>query len=284
MEYELELDGRVTRALELEGEGPPLLLLHGFADSADTWRRVLDRLARVHRRALAIDLPGFGAGPKLDRDEPILAQLDSLAAAAVLRLAAEDGEAVVISGNSLGGCVALRLGERKELPVCGVVPVAPAGFDHPVWFRLIEAHPVIRLLLTNRVPLPEPIVRALVGEVYRQLAFAHPRAMEPEVIRVFTSHHRTPGHIRGYLDVGRRLMSELRDPFRLADVRVPVLLVWGDRDRMVTHRGSRHVLEALPATTYELLPGCGHCPQIEEADRLVELLLEFLPEPKARAA
>ena len=53
---------------------------------------------------------------------------------------------------------------------------------------------------------------------------------------------------------------------------------------MVPHRGSRRVIEALPETTYELLPGVGHCPQIEAAERFAELLVEFMTAPAARAA
>src|SRR5881392_1373577 len=57
-EYEERFGGFTTRVLELEGSGPPLVLLHGWADSADTWRPLLDRLGRIGRRAIAVDLPG----------------------------------------------------------------------------------------------------------------------------------------------------------------------------------------------------------------------------------
>ena len=50
-----------TRAIELEGEGLPLLLLHGFADSADSWRLVLDEMRQRGRAAVALDCPGFGS-------------------------------------------------------------------------------------------------------------------------------------------------------------------------------------------------------------------------------
>jgi pimeloyl-ACP methyl ester carboxylesterase len=52
-------------------------------------------------------------------------------------------------------------------------------------------------------------------------------------------------------------------------------VVWGERDRMVASSGAAHILEAFPETTVELLPRCGHCPQIEEPDRLAELLASF---------
>src|SRR5581483_12341607 len=132
IEHRLELAGFSTRALELEGSGPPLLLLHGFADSADTWRRTLDRLGRADRRALALDLPGFGAATPL-APGPVLPQLDAFAAAAARHLHAEAGAPPVAVGNSLGGTVALRLGEREDVELAGVVPVAPAGLEHPAW-------------------------------------------------------------------------------------------------------------------------------------------------------
>jgi pimeloyl-ACP methyl ester carboxylesterase len=284
-EHRLELAGYGTRALELEGEGDPLLLLHGYADSADTWRRTLDRLGRADRRAIAIDLPGFGSADRLRRDAGVVEQLEAFAADAVRHLHAEHGRPVHVAGNSLGGLTALRLAMRDDLPLAGVVPVAPAGFDHPRWFSVIDTQPVIRFLLAAPVPLPEPLLRSMVGGVFRQLAFARPRAMSGDVVDAFTAHHRTQRDVRRYLATGRTLRPEIDGgrAVELDRIGVPVTLVWGDRDRMVPHTGSRHLVEALPGMRYELLEGIGHCPQIEAPDRFVEILLEATT-PLAAAA
>ena len=283
IEHRLELAGYATRALELEGRGRPVVLLHGFADSADTWRLVLDKLARADRRALAVDLPGFGQAADLD-DGPVLPQLDAFTRAAVAHATEGRRTKVVLAGNSLGGCLALRAGEDPKLPIAGLVPVAPAGLDMPRWFGVIERDPLTRFVLRAPVPLPQRVVRTAVGEVYRQLAFARPRQATREVVRAFTGHHPDRAAVTRLLDTGRRLLPELVMPFALERVRCPVLLVWGDRDRMVTHQGARHVVEALPETTYELLPGVGHCPQLEAPERVSELLLGFLSSPARRAA
>jgi pimeloyl-ACP methyl ester carboxylesterase len=171
--------------------------------------------------------------------------------------------------------VALRRGGRRDLELAGIVPVAPAGLDHPGWFRIIESAPLVRALLASPLPVPEPLVRSAVGIAYRQLAFARPAAAAREVVAAFTSHHRDRRTVARYLDTGRRLLSELELPFRLEAVSCPVLLVWGERDRMVPSRGSRRIIEALPETTYELIERCGHCPQVEEPERFARLLMEF---------
>ena len=288
IEYRLDLAGFSTRALELEGEGTPIVLFHGYGDSADTWRLVLDRLARADRRAIALDLPGFGTADRLRPAEPVLPQYDAFAAAAVEHVVqdAGDGARAVVGGNSLGGCIALRAGERcGDLPIAGIVPVAPAGLDMPRWFAAIERDPIVRTLLAAPVPMPERLVRGMVGAVYRQLAFSSPGAAARGVVSSFTSHHRDRAAVRRLLDTGRRVLPELSEfPFALEDIGCPVLLVWGDRDRMVTHRGARHIVDAVPGTAYELFEGCGHCPQLEEPDRLAELLLAFAAAPAAHVA
>jgi pimeloyl-ACP methyl ester carboxylesterase len=285
VEYELTLGDVTTRALELEGDGPPLVLLHGFADSADTWRRTLDLLARQGRRALAVDLPGYGEADRLAADEPVLEQYRVFARAVVQHASGEaGGDNVILCGNSLGGAIALRAGEEDDLPLTAIVPVAPAGLDMPRWFRIIERDPFVRALLATPVPLPEIVVRGVVGQAYRALAFAAPRRAAAEVVGSFTAQLRSRDAVSAVLANGRRLLPELHDCFALEEVRVPVLLVWGDRDRMVTHEGARHILDALPDTTYALLDGVGHCPQVEAPERFIAALEEFTATLTADAA
>ncbi len=277
-EHRLTLAGYETRALELEGDGPPLLMLHGYMDSADTWRFVLDRLARHNRAALAVDLPGFGTADLL-HDGPVLPQLDAFTAAAVDHWAGDCGEDVVVVGNSLGGVCSLRAAEREDAPIASVVPIAPAGLQMPSWFNVIEGDPVVRSLL--RLPLPPAVMQRMVGEAYRRLAFSRGDGIPPNAITAFSGHHRDRETVARGLTTGRRMLPELRYPFHFGKVRVPVLLVWGDRDRMVAHTGSERLLDALPGTRFELLEEIGHCPQVEAPDAVTELLLDFTgaPEP-----
>jgi pimeloyl-ACP methyl ester carboxylesterase len=281
-EHGLTLGGFSTRVLELEGDGQPLVFFHGFSDSADTWRATMARLGRLDRRAVAVDLPGFAKASQL-KPGKLLPQLDRFADA-VLRYAAPDGGAIAV-GNSLGGCVALRLAERaEELELAGVVPVAPAGLDMARWFVILERDPIVRTLLSSPVPLPEWALRRAVAEVYRRIVFHRPRSVEATAIDAFTSHFAEQRTVARYLETGRSLLPELKDPFRLERIACPVLVVWGENDAMVYSKGAQRVLDAVPGARLELLDRCGHCPQVECPERFTDLLLDFPPPAMAEAA
>ncbi len=255
VEHELRLEGYKTRAIELEGDGPPLLLLHGFGDSADTWRLLYDRLRVQGRAAVALDLPGFGQAQRLVEDEPILPQLDDFAAAAVEYVAEEHGgrkRRVVIGGNSLGGTVALRAAERHEEKIAGVVPIAPAGLDMPTWFTAIQGAPLVRAMLNSPVPVPEGTLRRAMGSTYRVLAFSSPRKADDAVVGAFTQHYASQRDVARLLGTGRTLLPELKAPFNFRHIDCPVLLVWGGRDRMVASSGAERVVAGIPGTTVEL--------------------------------
>jgi pimeloyl-ACP methyl ester carboxylesterase len=280
-EHGLTFSGFSTRVLELEGDGPPLVFFHGFSDSADTWRETMANLGRLDRRAVAVDLPGFGKASEL-KPGKVLPQLDRFAEA-VVRYAAPDGGAVAV-GNSLGGCVALRLAEREDLDLAGSVPVAPAGLDMARWLRIIERDPVVRFLLASPVPLPEFAIRRAVAEVYRRIVFHRPGSIDAKAIDAFTSHFAEQRTVARYLATGRALLPELKDPFRLDRIECPVLVIWGEKDAMVYAKGAQRVLDAVPGAQLELIDRCGHCPQLECPEAFSELLVGFPPSPLAKAA
>jgi pimeloyl-ACP methyl ester carboxylesterase len=270
-EHRVELAGHATRALEVAGDGPGIVLLHGWNHSADTWRPLLLELAARERRAIAVDLPGFGEATPL-ASGAVLPQLDIFASELVHGWAG--GEPVVVAGASLGGCLALRLAENPgELKLAGVVPVAPDGLEMPSWFDPIEEDPIVRRLLSIPVPVPIELLRRGKAGAHRKLAFSD---AQRAVVDAFSRDGETRADIAALLESGRKLAPELAHaPFDLVGIRCPVLLVWGAYDRMLPHTDARMALDALPTTQVELIEGCGHQPQLEATGRLAELLLPF---------
>lgn len=169
----------------------------------------------------------------------------------------------------------MRLAERGDRRLAGVVALAPAGLDMSRWIDLVEAAPLLQPLLAVPTPVSGQVVRAVVGRTYQQLALANPRLVDAKVVSHFTAHFRGRRTVSEYLAIARRLRAELRDPFRLASIRCPLLLVFGDRDRLVPPTGSERVLAEVQTARLELIPGCGHCPQIEAVEVLMELLAAF---------
>src|SRR4051812_5043006 len=203
VEHRIEIAGFSTRALEVEGGGPGIVLLHGWSDSAETWRPMLAALAARHRRAIAVDLPGFGAASRL-HDGAVLPQLDAFAAELVGAWAGK--EPVVVAGTSLGGCLALRLAEHPgEVRLAGVVPVAPDGLELPSWFDPIEEDPIVRRLLSIPVPVPGVLVRRARAGAYRSLAFTHPSETQRAIVDAFSQNGETRADVAALLESGRKL-------------------------------------------------------------------------------
>src|SRR3954452_7283124 len=179
-ERRVQLAGTATRALEVAGEGPGIVLLHGWSNSADTWRPLLAELGNRGRRAIAVDLPGFGEASKLEPG-PMLPQLDAFAIEVVTDWA--ENEPVVVAGGWLGGCLALRLAENPgQLKLPGVVPVAPDGLELPSWFDPIEEDPIVRRLLSMPIAVPGELVRRGQQHAHRKLAFSHPTTAQRAVV------------------------------------------------------------------------------------------------------
>lgn len=266
----VRLAGVRSRALALDGDGPPLVLLHGFADSADTWREVMAHLRLAGRAAIALDLPGFGRATPLNPSQAVLTQVSDFAAAAAERFATEDG--AILVGNSLGGAAALLAAARSD--VAGVVALAPAGFDLGAWINRLHGLPFLNALERMPTVVPSRMIRSLVGQLYRQIAICEQGAVSDAIVQRFTSHHRNQAAAIGYLRIARRLVPELATPLAVEGIRAPTLIVWGRQDRMLPVRNTELTVQKIPHARVELLDPCGHCPQVERPRLIAELLVQ----------
>ena len=189
-------------------------------------------------------MPGFGTADVLAHDEPILPQLERFGAAAVEWMAPEGG--AVVSGNSLGGCVSLLLAERDDLGLAGYRARRPRRAGHGAVVRRDRARAAAaRGAGMRRCRCPRSFSSGIVGEVYKRLAFHGPGNLEPLITSTFASHFADKATTARLMATGRRLIGELRDPFRLEAIDCPVLMVWGRQDVMVFQTGADRVLGAV---------------------------------------
>ena len=270
----LELDGVATRMIRTRGHGAPAVLLHGWLDNAETWLAVLERLGAIDRAAIAYDQPGFGVAPPLGPGN-VLDQLADFAEEAVLQAASRTGRKVVIVGNSLGGWVALRLAERRDLPIAGIVPIGPAGIRMAPLFFTADRIPAVAQLISFPAPVPPALTRRVVGRLYRALAFGDPGAVEQVVIDRFTRYNVERPVIRQRIDYAKRIRGDLDNPFDADAIDVPVTVIWGDRDRLCVPTGARIIGDMLPHAKVIVLEGVGHTPQVEAPDVVVEAIEEL---------
>lgn len=259
-----------TRVLSVPGSGTPVVLLHGYADSADTWRAVLTRLETQGRRAFAVDLPGFGRADRR-HSGPLLPQFDAFADAVL----AESGPAILV-GNSLGAATAVRAAARNPEAVHGLVALDdPLNARH--WLARIARSrdvPVRFWTGVGRIPVPSNAVRwAARQSVARVLYGSRAAPADPFVIAHWTM----------TVDSQASLAALGRDAFRYAhealgthrDIRVgcPTVVVHGARDRIIPVNASRILHQQIPGSELVVLPRSGHCPQLDDPDTVVRLIV-----------
>ncbi len=258
-----------------------VVLLHGFADNLTTWNRLIPALAAGHR-VIAIDLPGFGASTRR-WSEPLLDGYVDVVAE-VLDAQGRTGPVSFI-GNSMGAAVAAlfaaRFPERTERVVLTDMPGLGAV---PKLWRLAMSRPAELGLRTALRVMPERGAVSGLGWFHSHIAAGDSRRLDPEVRRDFMDPFGERGRMPGLLPIGRVLLRELgcaRLGELIDDSAIPTLIVFGSRDLLTPARAAKRLrrTDAGHSNTAVVLPGCGHCPQIDQPDALLSEVLPFLRQP-----
>src|SRR4051812_22670243 len=162
--------GRRLTARIWEGEGDPIVLLHGLLDSSEGWA---DLATRTERPCLALDLPGFG-GSSL----PFRPHIDYYADDVALALRQLGVTRCAMVGHSLGGGVAAAVAERVD-SVASLVLLAPTGFGR-IGLAEVLTKPVVIDLATLAMPLA--LVNPLTVTAAYAAFVAHRRLPERELL------------------------------------------------------------------------------------------------------
>jgi pimeloyl-ACP methyl ester carboxylesterase len=267
--------------------GPPFVLVHGLGGSHLNWLRIAPELAQ-RRRTVAIDLAGFGLTRPAGRSSSVPANTGLLDRFLDLL----DAGPAILVGNSMGGMIALRQAASRPASVAGLVLLDPSlpvpGLhrhrpDPLVALRFaLFATPVLggQLLARSRQRMTD---RQLVDRVLG-LCLVDPSVLPEQVldaaIRLAGIRRRFPEADSAFLDAARSLIRVLANPIRyrqlIARVQAPVLLIHGERDRLVPVAAARTVAAARPDWQSVLLPEIGHTPQLECPELMLDQLTGWL--------
>ena len=283
-----DLDGPV-HWLDYGGppDGPLLVCVHGLGGSALNWAAVAPVLASTCR-VVAIDLAGFGRTRGGARSTSVHANQRLLH-----RFLTEvAGTPAILVGNSMGGLISILQAAQRHDTVAGLVLVDPA-LPLALWSRpdprvvstfaafLVPA--VGRRVLARRrdASSAEDAARSLL-----RLCCADPNRVPTDIVDL---HIELASQRREYSDVDSEMIAAAQSLlFVLADRRryaamqrsidVPVLMLHGDQDRLVSLASARAAAAANPEWQFEIAYGIGHVPQLEAPEWTLGKITAWLAE------
>lgn len=240
--------------LVIRGQGPPVLLLHGWGASVDLFESTIAGLAPRYT-LIAPDFPGFGRTPA----PPSGWSVGDYTAWTISLLDELDIGSCAVVGHSFGGRVAIKLAAEWPERVTGLVLADAAGIKPKRTIAesiAVRKFKTLRRLSTSRVVPPS--LRTQLGE---RVA----RAGSPD-------YRAAAGTVR---DSFVRIVNEDLTPV-LARIMAPTLLIWGEQDRDTPVADARVMERLIPDAGLVIFPGSGHYAYLEQPARFCHIVNTFL--------
>ncbi|MEA2521698.1 MAG: haloalkane dehalogenase [Actinomycetota bacterium] len=249
------------------GEGPAVVLLHGFPLSSFQWRAFIPQLAPKFR-VIAPDLLGAG-----DSDKPQdVAALGVRAQAAAIRSALDtmDVQRYAVLGAGPGGGVAQRLAV-DDPRVDALVLLNCVAFD--LWPSGITRD-------ASSVPesqWSEALATAMIRTAF-DLGMRHRTRLHEDTLAEYVRPYADPAGAAAFFRLVRAIDGTgLEDMVQaLPELRCPTLILWGEEETFYPAETPERLNEAIMSSTLGLLPGCGHFVSEDAADTLVPMIFEYL--------
>ena len=253
-------------AYQRVGEGPPLVLLHGYVgDGPTTWRHQIEALSDEFT-VVAWDAPGAGRSSDPPESFGMAGYADCLAGF-VDRLGLEKPH---VAGLSFGGALALEFSCRHStIPTTLILASAYAGWAGSLPADVAEQRLRQALLLADLSP--DEFVGALLPTMFSP-------ATPPESVAEFGA-TMLAFHPAGFRAMARASAEDLRDA--LPHIKVPTLLVYGDKDVRAPLTVAEDLHAAIPGSTLVVLPDSGHLGNIEAPEQFNSAVRTFLSDKRS---
>ncbi len=260
------------------GDGPPVVLLHGFPEFWFSWRKQIPFLAANHFRVIAPDLPGYN-----DSSKP--ADVLDYSMVAMARVMAEFITKVAprctLVGHDWGAFVAwytamLHPEVLSKLVIMNAPHPAPLGREMK---RTLTQKLRLSYQLFFQPPgVPEIAMRQFNFLALRQL-LARSGRFTPEDIARYVEAWRKDGALTGMANYYRAVRRSKSSRAVLRPIELPTLMIWGEGDPVFGRATTERFDEWVPNLRIERIPTAGHFVQTDEPDRVNELLLAFVSSP-----
>ena len=254
----------LTIAYHDEGEGAPVLFLHGSGPGAGGWSNFGDNaqaLASGGFRALVPDLPGYGAS---DKPSDQAYTLDFFAAAATDFLDALDISSCALVGNSLGGALAIKLALDDPKRFEKLILMAPGSLEETKTYMKMKGIQKMAMTFMSDAPDRESLRETLNMMVHDPVLITE--ALLDRRFEVFATQ---PKEVLTTMQVPNQAD-------RVGELTAPLLVFWGMADHLCPVSGAYLLMEKCAQIRAILIGRCGHWVMVEHRDLFNRMALDFL--------
>lgn len=267
VDFQMEANGVHSRWITVDGykvhyfvtgpeNGPVAVLIHGLGGRAEDWRNLIPYLAYNGYRVYAPDLPGYG---KSEQPANFSYSVSDEANIVVAFMDALNLRQVDLAGHSMGGWIVQLVAYRHPDRIRRLMIFDSVGLAvRPRWdTRLFTPTTSVQLdeleaLLMPNPPIPPAFIARDILRISHKNAWVIQRAMASML-------------------TGRDVTDAM-----LPQLKMPVLLVWGDKDRITPLSLGEKMHQLIPQSQLDVVPGCGHLAPVQCASRIGPVVKQFL--------